>query len=247
MHKDTQSSDTETPTLALLSGKEWLAPLLSLHEQVRGQMPRTKKGQLLARPASYFESLLAGETGLVLAGLSGGSPVAMVALVLPGTLQDACEKKVLTLPCTNKRLASKLGDGKVGVVQSLCALQGERARRFPSELLAQLTGYARAQNISHLFAQVGQANVPSWMRFLRAGYEIETGWKPRDEHARFLLHYPAQRQGGDEESIHEYVVPKKSISGKPLLSLFNYHLGEGRRVSLVDAPTKPKHYHFLFG
>lgn len=235
-------------SIVQLAGPQWLVPVQTLCAKVRKALPKTKQGQLLLRSDAYVMDLLKGNAGHFFGALHNNELVAVAALVTPGTLQEACAKNVLTIPYPDRILTKKVGDAPVGVVQSLCALPGDRGRKFPAELLAEISHKASAMEIGHLFAQVGQANVPSWMRFLRAGYEIEKAWKPREQHARFLLRYPSlNAETGDADNMFEYVVPKKHVSGKPLLSVINSHLKEGRTVRLIHAPTKPKHYHFVIG
>jgi len=244
----TASRTVDRPTVQILTESSWLEPLMSLHLQVRNEMPRAQSHYLLPKNLDYFRDLLAGKDGVIFGVFSKGCLVSSMAFVHAKSFATAHIDGKITCPDPSGELAQFFGNGTVGVIQSLCVRNNYLGRGYSRALIDAGVAFCKEKTYSHLFAQVAAQNTLSWLRFLDHGFGIVASWK--SGHRRFLLRWfpPAEKarliKAARPPDRHSY---SKNYSQMPAaLSELSAKLKKGYIILLNNKEEKSRSLPFVF-
>jgi GNAT superfamily N-acetyltransferase len=183
---------TPQTDLRILSGLGWLDQVVAVHRAVRAEMPPAQRHCLMEKSEAYFRDLLTGAKGVLFGVVLGEQVVGFMGVVRQPSFAAAKAAHAITCPDEDGQLAAVYGDVPVAVAQSLCVLKAHGGKGYSHALIKAVAAWAEAEGYAHLFAQIAQENVVSWMRFLANRFAIVAGWT--SGHARFLMRHMSQAE-----------------------------------------------------
>jgi len=232
----------------ILSGASWLGSVLSLHLQVRSDLPRPQSHFLLPKTAEYFRKLLDGKGGVLFGLVSQNRLVGSMAVLRANSFEAARTGEILTCPDPQGKISASFGEGAVAAVQSLCVKNNHFGRGYSRALIDAAIQWAQDNGCRHLFAQVAAQNTLSWLRFLDHDFAIVSAWKYG--HRRFLLRRvsPEEKEhllrAAASADRHSY---RKDYSQMPAaLAELSSRLGKGHMVLLNNKHKEAKALPFVF-
>ncbi len=212
-----------------LSGAEWLDAVVALHSDLLKSSPE----YLMPKSPEYFLRLLLGDGGVLLGAVSGKELAGFVAVLSDGGFAHSHAAGHITCPDDDGRLAAAYGKGAAGVMQSLCVGTKWMGCGVAGRLIEAAVNAADVAGQAHLFAQVADRNVASWVKFLAKGFAIVAAWE--SGHWRFLLRRRtleeiAKAGAAKKRSHHVY---RKDYEQLPaILAEIKARTGRGQIVSL---------------
>lgn len=232
----------------ILTGQEWAAPAAAFHARVRAEMPESQRHWLLPKPPEYFSALLAGKNTAFLGILDDGQLAGFMGLLRVENFAAAHADGRITCPDDAGTLGKAFGQGGVAVCQSLCVSNAYLGRGFSRALVQAAGNWADAQGCAHLFAQIADQNLLSWLRFMQQDYALVTTWVAG--HRRFLLRrlQPAEKAAllKKAKPADRHSFRKEPAQMPALLAQLTARLESGRIVAL-DQPDDRAALHFVFG
>jgi len=238
-------SDTALPTgkksateneIRILAGMHWHQAVMSLHKQVREEMPQEQRHYLLPRTPEYFRDLLTGKSGLLLGAFADGGLVGSMALSMANGWTEAKERKLITFPDKSGALAKKYRKAAICVFQAMGLRQAYMGRKLSCSLLRAGIKAAVDYGCTHLFAQTAEQNALSWLRFMERGFAVIAAWS--GGHSRFLLRWlPPEEKArlllsATPENVEKYA---KSYVMIPMLTArINAGTAQGKTVFLAS-------------
>ncbi len=237
-----------TPVVQILSGLAWLDDVAALPDVVRASMAEAHRHWLLSKPRSYFEGLLTGATGLLIGALVRGELAGFAALVASEDFASARRLGQVTYPDPEGRANAAYGQGRVGVVQSLCVRRDYLGRALAGSIIRAAVEESRRQGRGHIFAQMADQNALSWMRFLGEGFGLVGTWET--DCRRFLMRwFPPEERAAmlADAGLADRRLYRKDYGQIPALVADARHQVEaGRIVLLHDRPEEPGALHVVF-
>lgn len=172
--------------IRILDMPVWLAPVIALHKQVRGEIPANEPPVLMPKSESYFLDLLNKQTGLLLGCFIGHELAGITALLGCTTFASAQQNGLLTCPDTS--LSEQFDQGPIAVIQSVCVQKKFGQNGLCKALIGQSAMIAQDKGFTDIFAQAAAHNAPSIGVFKKLCFEEASTWT--NGHARVLLHRP---------------------------------------------------------
>lgn len=224
----------------------WKTELETLNRKVREELAPDQQHWLLPRDQAYYEKLLADGEGAVFGAFLGPYLSGAVTLMPCASLREACESQRTICEIDSKLLALSGGE-RIGVVQALSVHPDARGKRLARHLLRAVRVEASAQNIKHLFAQVSQDNVCSWLAFMGKGFSLVKAVH-QGGHDKFILYkHITDDPAPFAAQSDSFSSPKKGFDAAALLSLAEQVLASGRSASLAPYQKGVERYDFVFG
>ncbi len=232
-----------------LVGEDWLDRVMALHAQVRAEMPESQRHFLLPKPPEYFRDLLTEKTGALVGVFVDEKLAGFMAVVRTESFAVAHAAGRITCPDDDGRLAAAFGVGEVGVCQSMCVLNAYLGRGMSRLQVQAAVAWARRHECRHLFAQVADQNMLSWMRFLDEDFSIVATWE--SGHRRFLLRWlpPEEkaRQLRDATPLGLHVFRKDYAQVPALVAELTAKVQRGHIVFLDNMAHEAGALRFVFG
>lgn len=174
-------------TYKILSGASWLSSVTALHAHIRHSLPDHKKHGFLPRDEMFFAALLAGRGGTLWGVFNEeGALVGLGAVQIHASWLAAKLAGHVSVPDETGPFMELCGEESVAVIQSLGVLPAANGKRLAQGLIQNACLWAYSQKASHMFAQVAQDNMCSWLQFLKQGFGIAAAWNKG--HGRYLLY-----------------------------------------------------------
>ena len=230
----------------VLTGEGWLDRVVAVHTQVRAEMPESQRHFLLPKPPAYFRDLLLGKTGALLGVMAQDDLVGILGVVKVESFAKAHAEGLITYPDDDGLLGDFCGVGAVAVAQSLCVLNASMGRGLLGHLVQGAVTWAGQEGCAHVFAQVADQNVMSWIRFMNQSFALLASWE--SGHGRFLLRWqtPIEKTASLHHAKGYHIYRKDYAQIPALLAELRGKVEQGFTVLLDNKADEAGALRFVF-
>jgi ribosomal protein S18 acetylase RimI-like enzyme len=144
---------------------------------------------VLPQPASYFQSLLKQQNGVMIGIRSGGNLISQMAVMGAMTVEDMIDLQKLTH--NDITLHHAAPNDYAVIAKSMAVHPDWRGNELSQHMLDMAINLPIARRADHMFAQISVGNTLSWDLFLRQGFGIvAAAIDPIDNKPRFVMQKP---------------------------------------------------------